>query len=303
MTTNQPRDSSFRYDEIGQRLRAFRMGSSDSADQIAAKLGISRTALYRLERGGLAKIEMLERLADLFGVSVPTLLGVGIEYIPSSVSYFERVRQIEEKSDHIVALSAPISLRLASEAFVDMIQEILTENVTDDVADRSRVLSDIPKVMKILRERRTLYDHHRPAIVTIISGKEIARLLKLGLVGREGLPKGTVRRRRAFAIQEITHLKGLIENPPIGVQIGVLRDTLPHVGFQLFRQPDRKVLVSSPFRIGGEPNIRVGVAMITSAPDALSFHETAVEEMWGRALKAGAAATYVSELLKSATPG
>lgn len=77
--------------------------------------------------------------------------------------------------------------------------------------------------------------------------------------------------------------------------------TLPHVGFQLFRQPDRKVLVSSPFRIGGEPNIRVGVAMITSAPDALSFHEAAVEEMWGRALKAGAAATYVSELLKSAT--
>ena len=78
MTTKPPRGSSFRYDEIGQRLRAFRIGSTDSADQIAAKLGISKTALYRLERGGLAKIEMLERLADLFGVSVPTLLGVVI---------------------------------------------------------------------------------------------------------------------------------------------------------------------------------------------------------------------------------
>ncbi|MBX9738871.1 MAG: helix-turn-helix transcriptional regulator [Beijerinckiaceae bacterium] len=301
MTTKPPRGSSFRYDEIGQRLRAFRIGSTDSADQIAAKLGISKTALYRLERGGLAKIEMLERLADLFGVSVPTLLGVGIEYVPSAVSYFERVRQIEEQSDHIVALSAPISLRLASDAFVDMIEEILTENVADDAADRGRALSDIPKVMKILRERRTLFDRHRPAIVTIVSGKEIARVLKTGLVGREGLPKNILKRRRALAIQEITHLKGLLENPPIGVQIGVLRDTLPHVGFQLFRQPDRKVLVSSPFRIGGEPNIRVGVAMITSAPDALSFHDAAVDEMWGRALKAGAAAAYVSELIKDAT--
>ena len=200
-----------------------------------------------------------------------------------------------------MALSAPISLRLASDAFVDMIEEILTENVADDAADRGRALSDIPKVMKILRERRTLFDRHRPAIVTIVSGKEIARVLKTGLVGREGLPKNILKRRRALAIQEITHLKGLLENPPIGVQIGVLRDTLPHVGFQLFRQPDRKVLVSSPFRIGGEPNIRVGVAMITSAPDALSFHDAAVDEMWGRALKAGAAAAYVSELIKDAT--
>ena len=48
---------SFRYDEIGQRLRAYRMGSGLSADEIAKQLGISRTALYRFEKGELAKIE------------------------------------------------------------------------------------------------------------------------------------------------------------------------------------------------------------------------------------------------------
>jgi transcriptional regulator with XRE-family HTH domain len=37
----------FRYDEIGDRLRAFRLGSGLSADEIARRLGISRTALYR----------------------------------------------------------------------------------------------------------------------------------------------------------------------------------------------------------------------------------------------------------------
>ena len=55
----------------------------------------------------------------------------------------------------------------------------------------------------------------------------------------------------------------------------------------------------SPFRLGGEPNIRVGVAMITSAPDALSFHEASIDEMWGRALKGQTAANLVRHLLTS----
>jgi transcriptional regulator with XRE-family HTH domain len=299
MNTSQ-RSSYIRFDEIGNRLRAFRIGSTCSADDIAAKLGISRTALYRLERGELAKIETLERLADLFGVSVPTLLGVGMEYIPSAVSYFERVRQIEEHSDQIVSLSAPISFRLASEAFVDATEEVLMENVSEDVADRARALGDVPKVMAILRERREIYARRRPTIINIISANEITRFLQLGMVGRAGLPAKVLKVRKAIAYREVEHLKCLFESPPIGVQIGVMRDTLPHVGFQLFRQTDRKILVSSPFRLGGEPNIRVGVAMITSAPDALAFHDAAVAEMWGRALKGDAAARLVSELLQCA---
>src|SRR3954468_17745878 len=78
----------FRYEEIGQRLKAFRMGSGLGADEIARKIGISRTALYRFERGELAKIDTLAKFAELLGVSTATLLGVGIEYIPSAVSYF-----------------------------------------------------------------------------------------------------------------------------------------------------------------------------------------------------------------------
>ena len=69
----------FRYDDIGNRLKAFRLGSGLSAEQIAQKLQISRTALYRVEKGELVKIETIEKLADLLDVSVPTLLGVGIE--------------------------------------------------------------------------------------------------------------------------------------------------------------------------------------------------------------------------------
>jgi len=289
----------FRYDEIGNRLRAYRLGSNLSADEIATQLGISRTALYRFEKGELAKIETLERLAELLGVSIPTLLGVGIEYIPSAVSYFERMRQIEETSDQIMVLSGPISVLLASENFLLTIEEVLTENVTKTVANRERALSDIPKLMDILRARKQTYRKRRPAIVNFMSAMEIERFLHHGLIGRSGLPEATLEHRRILARQEIEHFIRLLENPPIGVQIGIVTDTLPHAGFQIFRQPERKILVLSPFRLGGEPNIRVGVAMITSAPDALALHEAAIDEMWGRALKGQAAAGLVRHLLTS----
>ena len=61
-----------RFDDIGNRLKAFRLGSGLSADEIASRLGISRTALYRFEKGELAKIETLEKLAEL-------LAGVGAD--------------------------------------------------------------------------------------------------------------------------------------------------------------------------------------------------------------------------------
>jgi transcriptional regulator with XRE-family HTH domain len=289
----------FRYDEIGNRLKAYRLGSNLSADEIASQLGISRTALYRFEKGELAKIETLERLAELLGVSIPTLLGVGIEYIPSAVSYFERMRQIEETSDQLMVLSGPISLLLASDNFLVTLEEVLTENVTKNVANRERALSDIPKLMSILRERKETYRKRRPAIVNLMSAREIERFLHHGLIGRSGLPEATLEQRRMRAREEIEHFVRLLENPPIGVQIGIVTDTLPHTGFQIFRQPDRKILVLSPFRLGGEPNIRVGVAMITSAPDALAFHEASIDEMWGRALKGQAAAALVRHLLTS----
>ena len=287
----------FRYDEIGNRLKAYRLGSGLSAEEIAAQLGISRTALYRFEKGELAKIETIERLAELLGVSIPTLLGVGIEYIPSAVTYFERMRQIEETSEHIIMLSGPISFLLASDNFETTLEEVLTENVTKNVANRERALSDIPKIMEILRERKATYRRRRPTIVNLMSAMEIERFLHHGLIGRSGLPEDVLVQRKALARAEIEHFTKLLDDPPIGVQIGIVTDTLPHTGFQLFRQPDRKILVLSPFRLGSEPNVRVGVAMITSAPDALAFHEEAIDEMWGRALKGQAAADLVRHLL------
>ena len=81
----------------------------------------------------------------------------------------------------------------------------------------------------------------------------------------------------------------MMADEPIGVQIGIVPDTLPHASFQIFRQPDRHVLALSPFRLGEQPNIRVGVAMITSAPEALALHDKMAKDLWSRAIKGPAA--------------
>lgn len=287
----------FRYDEIGQRLRAFRLASGLSAEEVCRRIGISRTALYRFEKGELVKIETLEKLAELLDVSIPTLLGVGIEFIPSAVAYFERMRQIEQTAEHIIVLAGPISFLLASENFENTLEQVLTESVGDDVPDRRRALADIPRILAVLRERKETYRQRRPTVVNLISATEIERFLTHGFIGRSALPPAVLAERRALARAEVEHFLNVIREEPIGIQVGIVTDTLPFTGFQIFRQPDRKILVLSPFRLGEQPNVRVGVAMITSAPEALALHEKTVADLWHRALKGTVAADYLRKLL------
>jgi transcriptional regulator with XRE-family HTH domain len=291
-----------RFDDIGNRLKAFRLGSGLSAEEIAQRLGISRTALYRFEKGELAKIETLENLAELLKVSVPTLLGVGVEYVASAVSYFERMRQIEETAEHIIVLAGPISYVLASDAFDHALGEVLRESVPDGIGRRGPALSQIDELTEVLRQRKETYRRRQPAIVNLISASEMERFLRNGLVGKHDLPDTLRRQRRALARAEAEHFSALMENEPIGVQIGIVLDTLPHTSFQIFRQPDRQILALSPFRLGEEPNIRVGVAMITSAPEALALHERMARDLWASALKGPAAVRFMRAMMDKSAP-
>lgn len=290
-----------RFDDIGDRLKAFRLGSRLSADEIADRLGISRAALYRFEKGELVKIETLEKLSELLGVSVPTLLGVGVEYIASAVSYFERLRQIEQTAEHIVVLAGPISYLLASDSFDDTLANVLSESIPEKLHDREGAQKEVDEIMVILRHRKETFRKRRPAIVNLISSTEIERFLRDGLVGRSGLAAKLRRERREQARIEVSHLANMLVAEPIGVQVGIVSETLPHTGFQIFRQPDRQLLTISPFRLGEQPNVRVGVAMITAAPEALALHQKFVEEIWGRALKGVAAGRFLRELMRRAS--
>jgi transcriptional regulator with XRE-family HTH domain len=285
-----------RFDDIGNRLKAFRRASGLSADEIANRLGISRTALYRFEKGELVKIDTLERLSELLGVSVPTLLGVGVEYIASAVAFFERLRQIEESSEHIVVLAGPVSFLLASDRFVETLEDVLVESIPEEFEDRDRALASIAEIVRILRERKETWRTRRPGMLNLISGAEIDRFLRNGLIGRLDLPEEVQAERRARARAEAEHLIRLMEDAPIGVQIGIVPGALPHTSFQIFRQAERRILTLSPFRLGEQPNVFSGIAMITSAPEALELHERAVQDMWRRAHKGEAAARFLRGL-------
>ena len=288
---------SIRFDDIGDRLKAFRLASGLSADEIANRIGISRTALYRFEKGEVAKVETLEKLAELLDVSIPTLMGVGVEYIPSAVAFFERLRQIESTAEHIVVLAGPISFLLATESFDQTLEQCLSESIPEEELERERALEQVRELMPILQKRKKTYRDRRPGILNLISGAEIERFLRNGLIGRLDLPKGVREERRARALAEAEHLIGMMEAEPIGVQIGIIPGTLPHTSFQIFRQLDRKVLAMSPFRLGEQPNVHGGIAMITSAPEALELHQRTVQDLWRRALRGGDAAKFLRQLI------
>ena len=283
--------------EIGRRLKAHRIGRGQTADEIAKKLGISRAAVYRIESGDVVKIGILERLASELHTSLASLLGVSIEYLPTAISYFERMRQIEEESDQVVAHFPPISYLLTSDDYPIHLKKMLVESLPSYVKEKNNALREIDAVISILDERKKARTLRGLSVVNFVTIPEIERWLKLGVVGRFDLSSDEVAIRRAAARIEVEHLTGLIEGEPMGIQIALLEETLPNITFQLFRGKSQTSLGLSPFRLGGElPNIRLGLAMVTTDAQAVGLYEKLAEDLWRRAYKGSDAV----KLLKAA---
>jgi transcriptional regulator with XRE-family HTH domain len=288
--------------DIGRRLRAYRLGAGASAAQLARRLGVSRAALYRIEDGQMIKIEVLERLAPVLGTSLASLLGAEVEYHPKALSYFTRMQQLEAGAERIVAHFNPVSYLLTSDAYSAWMRLMLEEAVPDDSRLRSRGLADARAVWEILEARKRAARRRRPAIVNLVGLPEIERLLHMGLIGRLDLPEALREERRRAALREVQHLAALMESEPLGVQIGLVEDVMPNVTFQLFYSRDDVRLAVSPFRLGELPNVRIGVASVTGAREAVSHYEALVEQLWSRALRGAAGSRRLLSLVKSKIP-
>lgn len=286
-----------RFREIGQRLRAFRLGRRITPEELAQRLGISRAAMYRAEKGHIAKIDALMRIGEVLGVPLPSLLGVGVEYVDTAVTFFERMRQLEEHCQHIIVLFGPVSYLLTSDDYDAMLREALRESLPEGPSDRGPGLAAVDALMEILALRKHFYRSNRPSIVSLISSADLERFLLHGLIGRHDLSPAAIKRRREHARSEVGQILRLIREQPIGVQIGIVREPIPATSFQIFRQKERSIVAISPFRLGEQPNARVGVGLITSAPDAAALHESIVRRLWDAALKGPAAANYVDGLI------
>lgn len=285
-------------EEIGRRLKAFRMGLGLTPEGLSRNTGVSRAAIYRYEAGHPPRIESLVRIAEGLGVSLANLLGAGVEYIASAVSFFERMRQLEENVDQIRVLFGPVSYLLTTDGYDDVLPCMLEESVPPDVPDRERALENIEALVAILRQRKERYRRRRSAVLSLVSAAELQQMLRLGLVGAHRPPKADPEERREAARIEVKNIVRLLRAPPIGVQIGVLIDSMPGASFQIFRRAsgaeatETRVAVS-PFRLGVFSNVRLGVATVTAAPEAVRLYDEMTDALWARSLKGDRAADYI----------
>lgn len=286
------------FGDIGARLRAYRLGRGLTPDELAGRLGISRAALYRAEKGEIRKIEMLTSIADVLGVSLPSLMGVGVEYVSSATAFFERMRQLEINCEQIIGLFSPVSYLLTSDGYDEVLRAVLKESVSNANVAAAEAEATSENLIAILRERKQAFRQRRPLIVSLISSSDLERFLLNGMVGRHDLPAETIRQRRLMARKEAEYVLEMLRDQPIGIQIGIVREPVPGTSFQIFRQSDRSVLAISPFRLGEQPNIRLGVALITSAPEAMVLHEDIAAQLWADSLKGSEAADHLEKTIE-----
>lgn len=288
----------FNLAEIGSRVRAYRLGAGFNADQLASKLGVSRAALYRIEQGDIVKVDVLENIAAILGTSLASLLGVGAEYHSNAASYQARMQQLEENASHIVALFSPLSYLLTTTDYDKDLAIMLEESAPPGTRQRADRKHEQQAVLKTLNERRKQAMARKPSITCLISLEELRRLVTLGLVGRLGLPDAVVVKRREAARREVQHLADMMAAEPVGVQIGLVEHVAPNVAFQLFYKDNDVLLGTSPFRIAELPNLHVGVAMITSNPEAVDLHVKLFDQLWNSCKRGTDGARLLENLLK-----
>ncbi len=130
------------------------------------------------------------------------------------------------------------------------------------------------------------------------SSAELEQFALSGFVGKQGITGPELDERKAIARGEIENIIRLLEEQPIGVQIGVVEDSTPGSSFQIFRNGNKAQVAVSPFRLGSFPNVRIGVATITSAQESIQLHQQVTEQLWKNSLKGVEAVNRLKKILQ-----
>ncbi|MCS6891435.1 MAG: helix-turn-helix transcriptional regulator [Rhodovarius sp.] len=288
-----------KFADIGKQLRAFRLESGMRAEEIAARLGVSRAALYRYEKGEVIKLETIRRLAELLKVSPVALLGISIEYYARPLAYAERLRNLEESADQLVQIGGAVCEPGNSDAMEGALAEIWSE-LAERSGDRTLARSALDQQLQTLTERRRALALRRPAMIVVLSEPAIRRFLAEGVGGDLALPDRLRARCQVAAAAEVSALAALIEESPLGLQVGLAQGLVPQSPFRILRQRDRAHVVIAPMPIELPPWTSSGVAAVTSAEDAVAAHQRVAEAIWREALKGPAVAVRLRELVRAA---
>lgn len=285
------------FREVGQQLRAYRMESGLKAEEISARLGISRAALYRYEKGEVIKLETITRLAELLKIPPLNLLGIGFEYYAKPVSYTERLRQIEETADQILQAYGPVCYLLTSELYDTALSQILEEHASATAENLQAASDEAEQLLNLMQARKKTYLTRKPAVIAILSVSSIQTFLTEGVAPTAQLSASTRDMARRVARDEMERVACLMESEPLGLQLGLMPKGDFNGHFTLFRARERASLALNPFPSDSRPDTQSGVAMITNAEDAITAHQRASEQIWPEAIKGSAAARRVRDLI------
>ena len=155
----------------------------------------------------------------------------------------------------------------------------------------------ISRVLTILVERKKAFAGMRPDVTSLIGLRQIEQFLHHGLVGRLGLPPGVQLERKLAARREVAHIVDFLKSNPLGIRIGIVSDNMPSETFQIFEEAEEASVAVSPFRLGELPNIRTGIATITTAPDAVNMYRAMIDRLWTGAAKGKEGAELLQNLL------
>jgi transcriptional regulator with XRE-family HTH domain len=292
---------SMRFTEIGQQLRAYRLESGLRAEEIAARLGVSRAALYRYEKGEVIKLDTIKRLAELLKISPLSLLGIGVEYYNRPIGYFERLRQVEETADQILQLSGSVCYLTTSDAYDNALAQAFEEQSQQIPSEHAAMRSMAEQVLGILTARKRMYAMRRPTIIAMLTLSSVQRVLELGVAGGGQLSDRLRRACREIALTEVENIAALMEAEPMGLQFGLLTGTEPSSAFEILKARDRVSLAMNPFRPDAHPSAHTGVAMITGADEAIAAHQRVAEAYWREAVKGPAGAARLRQMVADAT--
>lgn len=288
-----------RFVDIGQQLRAYRLESGLRAEEIAARLGVSRAALYRYEKGEVIKLDTIRRLAELLKISPLSLLGIGVEYFSRPVAFQERLRQVEEQADQILLAGGAVCYQTTTDAFDGALAEAWTE-AADATADRATARAATDQMLGLLMARKKLHQSRRAAIIGILDEAALSRMLREGVAAGLPVPERTRQRCLAAARIEAEAIAAMMESVPIGLQLGIASGAELANAFMVLRGRDRAHVVGAPFPADTSPQSGLGVASLTGADEAVSVHQRVAEVAWRDALKGAAAAERVRALIKAA---
>lgn len=285
------------FSKIGQQLRTHRMETGLRTEEIAARLGVSRAAYYRYEKGEVIKLDTVTRVAELMNIPVLKLLGIGMEYYSSPIEYLKRILQIEDSTDQIIQLCGPIFYPTTSNEYDSTLEQVILEWMDTSGIDQGVAQTDSGQVLNALSLRKLTFAERRPSVIAILTPSAIEKFIEEGIGGNIPLSARLKKQSLDVARYEIELMVNLMESEPIGLQFGLSSGEVNGPFVLMRTSNERSILAINPFPSDATPNSQRGVAMITSMEDAVMSHQQIAEARWRGSTKGVAAAKQIKALL------